>query len=106
MSEDYTDIEPTRAEVDALAGATLLEFGSSFCGHCQRAQALIEQALAAHPALRHLKIADARGRRLGRSFTVKLWPSLVFLRDGVEVARVVRPQEAGSITEALARITL
>lgn len=106
MSEDYTDIEPTRAEVDALAGATLLEFGSSFCGHCQRAQPLIEQALAAHPALRHLKIADARGRRLGRSFTVKLWPSLVFLRNGVEVARVVRPQEAGSITEALARITL
>jgi thioredoxin 1 len=106
MSEDYTDLEPTRAEVDALAGATLLEFGSPFCGHCQRAQPLIEQALAAHPALRHLKIADARGRRLGRSFTVKLWPTLVFLRDGVEVARVVRPQEAGSITEALARIAL
>ena len=104
MSEDYTDIEPTRAEVDALAGATLLEFGSSFCGHCQRAQPLIEQALAAHPDLRHLKIADARGRRLGRSFTVKLWPTLVFLRDGVEVARVVRPQETSAIAAALAHL--
>ena len=106
MTEDYVAVEPTRAEVDALAGATLLEFGSPFCGHCLRAQPLIEQALATQLDLRHLKIADARGRRLGRSFTVKLWPTLVFLRDGVEVARVVRPQEAGSITEALARITL
>ncbi len=101
MTEDYVDVEPTRAEVDALAGATLLEFGSPFCGHCQRAQPLIEQALAAHLGLRHLKIADARGRRLGRSFTVKLWPTLVFLRDGVEVARVVRPQEVAAIEYAL-----
>lgn len=105
MTEDYAAIEPTRAEVDALPGATLLEFGSPFCGHCIRAQALLAEALQAHAPLRHLKIADARGRRLGRSFTVKLWPTLIFLRDGVEVARVVRPQDAAAIAEGLARVT-
>ena len=104
MTEDYAAIEPTRAEVDALAGATLLEFGSPFCGHCARAQPLIEQAMAQHAGLRHIKIADARGRRLGRSFTVKLWPTLIVLRDGVEVARVVRPQDGDIITAALRQI--
>jgi len=47
--------------------------------------------------VRHLKIEDGPGRPLGRSFRVKLWPTLVFLRDGVEVARVVRPADAKQI---------
>lgn len=104
MSNDYTEDAPTRAEVDALAGPTLLEFGSPTCGHCRRAQPLIAQALAAHPDVRHLKIADAPGKRLGRSYGVKLWPTLVLLADGREVARLVRPAAAGEIKSALARI--
>jgi len=87
-----------------LQGAALLEFGSPWCGWCRRAQPLIEEALAAHPAVRHIKIADASGRRLGRSFGVKLWPTLVFLRDGKESARLVRPAAAGAIRKALAHI--
>jgi len=105
MADDYLINEPTRAEVDALPGVTLLEFGSPFCGHCLRAQPLIEEATARHAELRHIKIADARGRRLGRSFTVKLWPTLIVLRDGVEVARVVRPQDGDIIAEALREIS-
>ena len=101
MNEEYSATEPARAEVDALAGATLLDFGSPFCGHCLRAQPLLAEALATHASLRHLKIADASGRRLGRSFGVKLWPTLIVLVNGVEVARVVRPQSAEQIYEFL-----
>ena len=104
MNRDYAEKEPRREEVDALAGPTLLEFGSPWCGYCRRAQPLIAEAVGGHPGLRHLKIADASGRRLGRSFRVKLWPTLVFLRDGHEVARVVRPTESAPITEALDQI--
>jgi thioredoxin 1 len=100
----YAETEPARAEVEALPGPTLLEFGSPTCGHCRRAQPLIAQALAAHPRVRHLKVADASGRRLGRSFGVKRWPTLVMLADGREVARLVRPTEAGEIGRALATI--
>ena len=99
-----TPTEPTRAQVDALRGPAMIEFGTSWCGHCLGAQPHIAQALTPHPGVRHQKIEDGPGRRLGRSFGVTLWPTLIFLRDGQEVARLVRPREAGAISEALARI--
>jgi thioredoxin 1 len=104
MTAEYTETEPKRAEVDALPGATVLEFGSPWCGWCRSAQPLIESALAAHPGVRHIRIADASGRRLGRSFGVKLWPTLVFLKDGKEAARLVRPGKEQAIRQALAQI--
>ena len=104
MIPDYAEVEPKRVEVDQLPGATLVEFGASWCGHCRRAQPLIAEALAAHPGLRHIKIGDASGKPLGRSFRVKLWPTLVFLKDGKEVERVVRPTEVKPIVQALEKI--
>jgi thioredoxin 1 len=104
LSSDYAQTEPKREEVDALPGATLVEFGSPWCGWCRRAQPLIAEALAAHPSVRHLKVADASGRRLGRSFGVKLWPTLVFLRDGRETAKLVRPGDSEEIKRALSQI--
>lgn len=103
----YSSQEPSRADVDAMAGPTVIEFGANWCGICQAAQAGIGAALAAHRGdapLRHLKIEDGRGRPLGRSFGVKLWPTLVMLQDGREVARVVRPGGAAEVAEALARL--
>jgi thioredoxin len=103
-THEYAATEPSRAEIDSLPGPTLLEFGSPWCGHCRRAQPLIDQALADHAGVRHIKIADDSRRRLGRSFRVKLWPTLVFLEDGREVARLVRPIDAEAIRTALAGI--
>jgi thioredoxin 1 len=100
----YSSDEPSRAEVDAMPGPTVIEFGANWCGICQAAQPAIGQALAARGPLRHLKVEDGRGRPLGRSFGVKLWPTLVMLQDGREVARVVRPSGAREIGEALARL--
>lgn len=104
MSADYATAEPQRTEIDALEGPTVVEFGSPWCGWCRRAQPLIAEALAKHPRVRHIKVADASGKRLGRSFGVKLWPTLVFLRDGKETAKLVRPAYSGEIKQALARI--
>ncbi len=92
--------EPTRQELDRLAGLTLLELGASWCPHCRAAQPHIAAAVKAHPQLRHIRIEDASGRPLGRSFGVTLWPTLVLLNDGVEKARVVRPRGLAQI-EAL-----
>jgi thioredoxin 1 len=104
MTTTYAPTEPTRAEVDALTGPTLLEFGAPWCPHCQRAQPLIAAALANAPDVRHIKIEDGKGRPLGRSFQVKLWPALIFLSDGKERARVIRPPAANDISAGLAQI--
>lgn len=101
----YSPTSPTRAETDALAGATILEFGTHWCGYCKGAQPVIDAAFASHAGVRHLKIEDGPGRALGRSFKVKLWPTLIFLRDGVEVARVVRPADVESIEEGFEALT-
>ena len=102
---NYSSNEPSRADVDALKGPAVVEFGSNSCGYCMAAQPLIAEAFARHGDVRHIKIPDGKGRLLGRSFRVKLWPTLVFLKDGKEVTRVVRPNDAGSIKSALAHIT-
>ncbi|CAG9179671.1 thioredoxin family protein [Cupriavidus respiraculi] len=104
MTQTYAPTEPPRADVDAMTGPTVVEFGAPWCGFCMRAQPLIASAFANHPDIRHLKIEDGSGRPLGRSFRVKLWPTLIFLRDGKEIGRLVRPNDARAIADALNQI--
>jgi len=104
MPASYAVEQPTRSEIDALAGVAVLEFGTDWCGHCRAAQPLIAQAFGEHRQVSHIKVEDGPGRSLGRSFGVKLWPTLVFLRNGREVARLVRPGERAAIGAALAQL--
>ena len=104
MNGAYEEPGPTRAEVDAWTGPAVLEFGNDWCSHCQGAQPIIGEALAEAHGVRHAKVADGKGKPLGRSFTVKLWPTLVFLKDGKEVARAVRPTDADEVRRGLAAL--
>ena len=104
MTFRYDMGEPSRAAVDESRGPVVLEFGADWCGHCQAAQPMIAAALSQHPDVYHLKIADGKGRPLGRSFGVKLWPTLVFLRDGQEVMRAIRPTDMRTVMQGLAAI--
>ena len=103
-SSEFEAVEPAREAIDGLQGPTVVEFGSPTCGHCRFALPLVASALSGHPNVRHLKIEDGSGRALGRSFKVKLWPTLVFMNSGKEVARLVRPREEAPISEALRQI--
>ena len=102
MTRDYLsdDKAPTRDEVDAMTGPVLVEFGTPWCGFCQAAQKDIVDLLVKHPEVRHVKVEDGPGRRLGRSFRVKLWPNLVFMKDGAVVKQLARPS-ASETREAM-----
>jgi thioredoxin 1 len=105
FDSDYGKPEPPREEIDRLSGPVLLEFGTGWCGYCQAIQRPLETLLEAFPQVRHIKVEDGKGRPLGRSFHVKLWPNLVFMRDGQVVRQLARPEpeEVRSGLEAIAR---
>ena len=103
-SAEYATDLPTRDEVEAIREPTVVEFGQPGCGHCQAAAPLIKAAFADFTGVVHLKLEDAKGRLLGRAFKVKQWPTLIFLQEGEEVARLVRPQSEQAVREALEKI--
>jgi thioredoxin 1 len=100
-SNEYREPGPSREEIDASRGAVVLEFGANWCGYCRAAVPAIAAAFADRSNLEHIKVGDGPGRPLGRSFRVKLWPTLIFLRDGREVGRVVRPASEAEVRAGL-----
>ncbi len=104
MELGYVTDQPERADIDALPGVTVLQFGTNWCGYCARAEPHIAAVMEGASQVRHIKVEDGPGRPLGRSFAVKLWPTLIFLLDGVEVARVVRPRTRDEVEEELATL--
>jgi len=101
MDLHYDQTEPSRDEVESWTGPSVLEFGADWCEICQGSQPLIVEALARFPRVRHRKVGDGKGKPLGRSYRVKLWPTLIFLKDGQEVARAVRPGDISEIERGL-----
>jgi thioredoxin 1 len=104
IAAEYAVPGPSREEVNQWQGPAVLEFGTGWCGYCLTAQPFIAQALADFPEVKHTKVEDGPGRPLGRSFRVKLWPTLIFLKNGQEVARAVRPGDADEIRSGLEAI--
>jgi thioredoxin 1 len=101
MKSVFAEVEPIREEIDAMRGPVIVEFGTDWCGHCSNARPFIESALDDHPGVIHIKVEDGKGRPLGRSFEVSLWPTLVFLLDGRECGRLVRPTDMAGIARTL-----
>jgi thioredoxin 1 len=66
------DQEPSRDEIERMAGPIVLEFGASWCGYCQSLAPKLSGLLEDYPEVQHIKIEDGPGRPLGRSFRVKL----------------------------------
>ena len=104
MTSQYTTDEPAREALYDIAGPAVIEFGAPWCPWCQAAQPLIAEAFEGAQELPYFRIEDGKGRPLGRAFRVKLWPTMIFLRDGEEVTRCVRPESAAPLEQALAKV--
>lgn len=104
MPHSYEPETITREDVDALPGTVVLQFGTNWCGYCSAAAGAIDGAVEP-TGVRRILIEDGKGRPLGRSFHVKLWPTVIVLQDGVEVARVVRPWKAEDLDPVVASLS-
>jgi len=99
----YSDDNPSLDEISSLDGYACIEFGAPWCEHCVAAEPAIEAALSA-TQIPHIKVYDGKGLPLGRAFKITLWPTVVLLKDGKEVARVVRPTIVEQLNKLLANI--
>jgi thioredoxin 1 len=86
-----------------MRGPVLLEFVASWCGYFRSLAPSLVAMIRGYPDVHHIKVEDGPGQPLGRSFRVKLWPTLVFLTDGKVVKQVARPQ-VGEVHEGLSMI--
>ena len=105
LNAGYSEEAFTFEQMNELSGDVLLEFGAPWCGHCQAASAAINEVVNEHSELRHIKIYDGKGKRLGRGFKVKLWPTLILLDNGQEVDRLVRPLRAEEVRELMSKLS-
>lgn len=99
----YSEESPTPEEVSAAPDYAIIEFGAPWCGHCKAAESAVKEALS-KKGLPHIKIYDGKGKPLGRSFGVKLWPTLILLHNGREVSRLVRPTTTAEVEQLLSKI--
>ena len=90
FNPEYSEEAPSVEEISNLSGVTVLEFGTPWCGHCQASRSAVEEVMLEYPHLTHIKVFDGKGKRLGRQFTVTLWPTFILLRDGQEIGRIIR----------------
>ncbi|WDE06304.1 thioredoxin family protein [Thalassomonas viridans] len=103
FNPDYTEDAPTFEQVSELPGDAILEFGAPWCSHCQEAAPAVQEVLTEYSNLPHIKIYDGKGKPLGRAFKVKLWPTVILLRDGKELARLVRPVSAEEVRQLVSK---
>lgn len=98
FNPEYSEDAPTIDQVRTLADYAILEFGTPWCGHCRASWPAVQEVLN-QLNLPHIKVYDGKGKRLGREFQVKLWPTLILLSSGEEVARLVRPLQVEEVRE-------
>lgn len=87
----YDESDLTREQVEQLPGPVVIEFGANWCGICGAFTPQAAGEFEPFEQVQHIRVEDGPGKRLGRSFRVKLWPTFVFMRDGQVVEQVSRP---------------
>jgi len=90
----YRETTQTREDLEQTAGAVVVEFGANWCGICSGFTPHAAAVFASYPTVAHIRVEDGPGKRLGRSFGIKLWPTFIFFRDGQIVQKSVRPTPA------------
>ncbi len=100
----YEEATISREELEQLPGAVVVEFGANWCGICGGFTPQAAAVFSDFADIRRIRVEDGPGKRLGRSFRVKLWPTFVFLRDGQVLGQVSRPSVA-QLREGLQQIS-
>jgi thioredoxin 1 len=82
--------ESFQAEVAEVEGLVMVDFTADWCPPCRMLAPLVEQVAASHAGTLRVGVLDmdANPATVAR-YQVRAAPTLLFLRQGVEVGRVV-----------------
>ncbi|GAB3481237.1 thioredoxin family protein [Marinomonas epiphytica] len=97
FKQEFQNQELNFDDIKSIKGLVILEFGAPWCPHCQVIQEPLCELLNGSAPMTHIKIYDGKGKRLGRLFKVKLWPTLILLKEGEELDRLVRPDSRAQL---------
>ncbi|MCW5806352.1 MAG: thioredoxin family protein [Deltaproteobacteria bacterium] len=90
--------------VAGAPGVTVLDFGAERCPPCRVMEPILVALAAEYAGRARIAAIDAdRELELAARFNVRSLPTLVFLRDGTEVGRVIGSRSRAFVTGMLDR---
>ena len=93
------EIKITQANFNDIrnSGTVLLDFYAEWCGPCKMLSPIISEIADERPDIKVGKINVDAETSLAREFNIYSIPTLVVLKDGVEVKRATGARPKGSI---------
>lgn len=95
------DINEGEFEKELSQGVMILDFYATWCRPCRTLMLEIQKVETQYPDVKIGKINIDESPELTSQFKINAVPTVVFLKDGVEVDRFVGLSDANSIKEKL-----
>ena len=86
------------------AGVAVVDFYADWCGPCKALAPILERVAERHPEVSIKKINVDEDESAAGRYGVKGIPTLVFLRDGLEVGRIIGLASEKAIEDAFERV--
>lgn len=99
-----TPREVEESEFDALLRPerlTVVDFSATWCGPCRMLEPILGELAAEMPAVDFFKVDADRSQQLAIRYGVQAVPTLLLLRSGRVVDRLVGLRPKGALTELL-----
>lgn len=83
-------------------GLTLVDFFSANCGPCKMLGFVLRDVEKEYPQLKILKVDFDQNKELTEEYQVEGYPTIILLKDGVEVGRMQGLQQKPEIIKLVA----
>ena len=89
-------------EVAASKLPVLIDFGAEWCGPCRMVAPIVEELAGEYEG--RVLICTCDAEKIVATYKVRNIPTLVFLKDGQEVARIVGATTKAEIVDKLSKL--